>query len=439
MVEKEESPMITAPKESLSPTFNSIVPTSHTDRELNNAMTPEKPSEDGYNWRKYGQKNVKGNEYIRSYYKCSYPNCSVKKQIERSHDGRITDVTYLGNHEHGKPHAEQEGSVPSPLSVRAPIPERHVSAVDEDKRSNKHAPATDNVRPMGGCETAIVAVPDDTQPLSITPVRQQRDEHDDNLTPKRRKKGVDGANIMCVKPVLESRHVIQTVSEVDIVNDGFRWRKYGQKMVKGNPNPRSYYRCSTAGCPVKKHVERASYDPKVVITTYEGEHDHTIPPVRTILPLSPAPASGGMESNGAGKFKSEESDAALNPAPEYITYPNDRSAKEKETSGIIVKCNNGKSSSSDNDGGHKANNGDKIDTKTEETGDNKAAEETGHKDDNGGVKVESKSNIREEASSPNEENKAAPVHVSPKSEASSPKQKGADVPPASAQAEPVNC
>ena len=36
----------------------------------------------------------------------------------------------------------------------------------------------------------------------------------------------------------EARTVIQTVSEVDIVNDGYRWRKYGQKMVKGNPNPR---------------------------------------------------------------------------------------------------------------------------------------------------------------------------------------------------------
>ena len=36
----------------------------------------------------------------------------------------------------------------------------------------------------------------------------------------------------------ESHMVVKTPSEVDIVNDGYRWRKYGQKLVKGNPNPR---------------------------------------------------------------------------------------------------------------------------------------------------------------------------------------------------------
>ena len=32
--------------------------------------------------------------------------------------------------------------------------------------------------------------------------------------------------------------VVQIESEVDILDDGYRWRKYGQKVVKGNPNPR---------------------------------------------------------------------------------------------------------------------------------------------------------------------------------------------------------
>lgn len=41
-----------------------------------------------------------------------------------------------------------------------------------------------------------------------------------------------------VKPIREPRVVVQTLSEVDILDDGYRWRKYGQKVVRGNPNPR---------------------------------------------------------------------------------------------------------------------------------------------------------------------------------------------------------
>lgn len=61
-------------------------------------------SEDGYNWRKYGQKQVKGSEYPRSYYKCTHPNCQVKKKVERSFDGQITEIIYKGApHNHAQP------------------------------------------------------------------------------------------------------------------------------------------------------------------------------------------------------------------------------------------------------------------------------------------------------------------------------------------------
>ncbi|KAL0301087.1 UNVERIFIED_CONTAM: putative WRKY transcription factor 20 [Sesamum radiatum] len=82
------------------------------------------------------------------------------------------------------------------------------------------------------------------------------------------------------KPIREPRVVVQTASVVDILDDGYRWRKYGQKVVRGNPNPRSYYKCTNMGCPVRKHVERAFHDPKAVITTYEGKHNHDVPTAR---------------------------------------------------------------------------------------------------------------------------------------------------------------
>ncbi|KAJ9550468.1 hypothetical protein OSB04_014644 [Centaurea solstitialis] len=69
----------------------------------------------------------------------------------------------------------------------------------------------------------------------------------------------------------------KTKSQVEILDDGFKWRKYGKKMVKNSPNPRNYYRCSAEGCSVKKRVERDVEDSRYVITTYEGVHNHQRP------------------------------------------------------------------------------------------------------------------------------------------------------------------
>ncbi|CAN6442275.1 unnamed protein product [Victoria cruziana] len=70
---------------------------------------------------------------------------------------------------------------------------------------------------------------------------------------------------------------LKTMSDVEVLDDGYRWRKYGKKMVKDNQNPRNYYRCSHGSCNVKKRVERDRDDPRFVITTYEGTHNHECP------------------------------------------------------------------------------------------------------------------------------------------------------------------
>uniref|UniRef100_A0A8R7P843 WRKY domain-containing protein n=1 Tax=Triticum urartu TaxID=4572 RepID=A0A8R7P843_TRIUA len=74
-----------------------------------------------------------------------------------------------------------------------------------------------------------------------------------------------------------SRVAFATKSEVDHLDDGYRWRKYGQKAVKNSSFPRSYYRCTAAQCGVKKLVERSQQDPSTVVTTYEGRHGHPSP------------------------------------------------------------------------------------------------------------------------------------------------------------------
>ncbi|KHN38325.1 Putative WRKY transcription factor 28 [Glycine soja] len=75
----------------------------------------------------------------------------------------------------------------------------------------------------------------------------------------------------------EPRFAFLTKSEIDHLEDGYRWRKYGQKAVKNSPYPRSYYRCTSQKCGVKKRVERSFQDPTIVITTYEGQHNHHCP------------------------------------------------------------------------------------------------------------------------------------------------------------------
>lgn len=45
---------------------------------------------------------------------------------------------------------------------------------------------------------------------------------------------------------------------------------------------------------MRKHVERASHDPKAVITTYEGKHDHDVPAVKN----SSHDTAAGLNANG---------------------------------------------------------------------------------------------------------------------------------------------
>ncbi|KAL5703237.1 hypothetical protein ACHQM5_028352 [Ranunculus cassubicifolius] len=283
-----------------------------------------RPSEDGYNWRKYGQKQVKGSEYPRSYYKCTHQNCQVKKKIERSHDGQITEIIYKGGHNHPMPQPSRRSGVGSAFSVNEmletgddsgsyvkveggsawrSIPQgskeskANLDWRDGQERTSSTSVVTDVSDPLSTAQGKHFGMLDSADTPELSSTLASHDEEDDRATQgsislgddadddesesKRRKKDhpLIESN-MASRAVREPRVVVQTDSEVDILDDGYRWRKYGQKVVKGNPNPRSYYKCTSAGCSVRKHVERASHDLKYVITTYEGKHNHEVPVAR---------------------------------------------------------------------------------------------------------------------------------------------------------------
>ncbi|XP_078444988.1 putative WRKY transcription factor 26 [Wolffia australiana] len=211
--------------------------------------------DDGYNWRKYGQKQLKASENPRGYYKCNYPGCSTKKKVERNLEGVITQIVYKGKHDHPKPQTQRRSLYSQQIYQK--IPKETAMAV-----APVGSPSTPEYSSVSSTGEEIA----ESEPGAK---RWKRREEEETLTTSSR-----GAK--------EPRIVLQTTSDVDILDDGYRWRKYGQKVVKGNPNPRSYYKCTTAGCPVRKQVERASNDMKSVITTYEGRHNHNAPATRGV-------------------------------------------------------------------------------------------------------------------------------------------------------------
>ncbi|XP_008809977.2 WRKY transcription factor WRKY24-like [Phoenix dactylifera] len=238
-------------------------------------LREQRKSDDGYNWRKYGQKQVKGSENPRSYYKCTYPNCPTKKKVEKNFDGQITEIVYKGTHNHPKPPPNRRNSASS-QAIQGCLP----SEASDHSFGGRSGTVIDSVMTPDNSSASFGEDDADMSSQRSNPGGVDFDEDEPDAKRWKKEGENEGTSASGNRTVREPRVVVQTTSDIDILDDGYRWRKYGQKVVKGNPNPRSYYKCTTVGCPVRKHVERASNDPRAVITTYEGKHNHDVPAAR---------------------------------------------------------------------------------------------------------------------------------------------------------------
>ncbi|KAF2313583.1 hypothetical protein GH714_012256 [Hevea brasiliensis] len=258
---------------------------SHSDRKQQPPLAVDKPSDDGYNWRKYGQKPIKGSEYPRSYYKCTHLNCPVKKKVERSSDGQITEIIYKGLHNHEQPQPNKRAKENSDLNggINSQAKPELSSQAQAGNMNKSETISTHSAhgREQESTQVDLIELPGSSDSEEAGDGATRAEQDDDEPNPKRRHTDVGISEAALPhKTVTEPKIIVQTRSEVDLLDDGYRWRKYGQKVVKGNPHPRSYYKCTSAGCNVRKHVERAAADPKAVITTYEGKHNHDVPAAR---------------------------------------------------------------------------------------------------------------------------------------------------------------
>uniref|UniRef100_A0A5B6YLU6 WRKY transcription factor n=1 Tax=Davidia involucrata TaxID=16924 RepID=A0A5B6YLU6_DAVIN len=168
----------------------------------------------------------------------------------------------------------------TPLMPPQPVPSPASTIPESSEVVN--TPATPNSSSISSSSTEAA---NDEQTKTV-PEEEEQDQEKTKKQLKPKKKNT--------KRQKEPRFAFMTKSEVDHLDDGYRWRKYGQKAVKNSPFPRSYYRCTTAACGVKKRVERSSDDPSIVVTTYEGTHMHP-------CPMTPRGSIGIMpESAGFG-------------------------------------------------------------------------------------------------------------------------------------------
>ncbi|CAI7729053.1 unnamed protein product [Closterium sp. NIES-53] len=289
---------------------------------------------DGYSWHKYEQMEARGERGACSYYQCTAPGCPAKKRVALAAHGHATHCQYHGRHCHAPPlppappldmpaAAGSAGSVgmggewSSGSGVQREGGLAHGCAAhadtgtaaegvgqgrgEEERRGEeiergREASAWEKEGRVGQSEEASRSRSSFEGGEGDAGVgRKAEGEATSKEQRKRRPEPFCGQRVQRGPKV-----VVRAVSAVELLDDGYRWRKYGQKLVHGRRFPRSYYKCTHPGCIVRKHVERCEDDPREVVTTYEGKHSHAVPATRSACVFMALDGPGVFSLSSAG-------------------------------------------------------------------------------------------------------------------------------------------
>nr|XP_043611370.1 probable WRKY transcription factor 12 isoform X2 [Erigeron canadensis] len=203
----------------------------------------------------------------------SFPN-HHHHHIHHQHDHHNMGFSHFQDHQHQN-HSQVLRFLPPPTLSLPP----HLSQ-PPTVHTTTTATTSSNAAAAGFATEAATAHRDSwykeqVGSLDSKAVNEEKTAIDDHNSWWRSSSNTEKGRMKVRRKLREPRFCFQTRSDVDVLDDGYKWRKYGQKVVKNSLHPRSYYRCTHSNCRVKKRVERLSEDCRMVITTYEGRHNHT--------------------------------------------------------------------------------------------------------------------------------------------------------------------
>ncbi|KAM0025974.1 putative transcription factor WRKY family [Helianthus debilis subsp. tardiflorus] len=252
------------------------------------ASKPIKIPTDSYAWLIYGRTKVKSPEGSRSYFRCKYSVCQAKKVVRHDQYHSIIDVVYKGQHKHDPPNIvtskgrkvpsttkSLKGKSISTVGSKEHLTDVHIDGSEIKQRLKRNSSESSVIKHPKKPKFIVHAIAGTKASADSYKWRKYRQKMAKGNSHPRLKRNSSESSVV-IHPK-KPKFIVHATAGTKVSADSYKWRKYRQKMVKGNSHPRNCYKCAFAGCTVKKQMEKVVDGSSQVIITYKGLHNHDIP------------------------------------------------------------------------------------------------------------------------------------------------------------------